>query len=61
MKTKFKGCDPSPLSWNEGGRPSSKDIVKHHKAANIKSLGYTNFTSERASKVGIKGKGQKGI
>lgn len=58
IKTKFKGADTSPLSWTGTGRPTSKDIVAHHKAANIKNLGYTNFTSDRPSKPSIKGKGQ---
>ena len=62
IKTKFKGCGHTPLSnsmsGNPCGRPTSKDIVSHHKAANIKNLGYTNFASDRPSKPAIKGKGQ---
>lgn len=61
IKTKFKGANPSPLSWSDGGRPTSKDIVKHHKAANIKDLGYTNFTTDRPGKQAVKGKGQGSI
>lgn len=63
MKTKFKGCGHKPLSSSmsasstgRAGRPSSRDIVRHHKAANIKSLGYTNFATDRPGKVRIKGK-----
>ena len=59
MKTKFQGANPSPLSWNEGGRPTSKDVVQHHKAANIKDLGYTNFSTDKPGKVSIKGKARQ--
>jgi hypothetical protein len=58
IKTKFKGANPTHLEWGNG-RPTSKDIVKHHKAANIKGLGYTNFTSDRPSKPTIKGKAKQ--
>lgn len=59
IKSNFPKANPSSLSWNEGGRPTSQDIVKHHKAANIKNLGYTNFTSDRPGKVSIKGKAKQ--
>ena len=61
IKTVVKGCNPSSLSWNENGRPTSQDIVKFHKASNIKNLGYTNFTKDRPGKQAIKGKGQGSI
>ena len=58
MKTTFKKADTSPLSWNEGGRPTSKDIVKHHKMYHVKDLGYSNFTTDRPGKQSVTGKGQ---
>ena len=59
---KIKGAslstDTSSLSWGSG-RPTSRDAIKGHKASNIKNLGYSNFTSDRPTKVSLKGKGQK--
>ena len=63
IKSVVNGAGHSPLrnsmSGNPAGRPTSQDIVKFHKAANIKDLGYTNFTTDRPVKVSIKGKAKQ--
>ena len=62
IKTVVSGIErkslDNPMSSGMCGHPISKDIVKNHKAANIKSLGYTHFGKGGHSKVSIKS-GQK--
>lgn len=62
IKTTFKGANSTPLknamASRVAGRPTSKSIVRAHKAATIKTLGYTNFSFGRPNKVSISG-GQK--
>jgi hypothetical protein len=56
--TKFKGVSTSAMSWNSGGRPSKRDMVKNP-PRQPSQLGKETWESSRPSKVAIEGKGQK--
>lgn len=58
MKSNFKGVATSPLTWNTGGRPSKRDIVKNP-ARQPSNLGQSTWESKRPGKAPISGKGMK--
>jgi hypothetical protein len=59
IKTKVQGTSGKKLSSSfsgmVAGRPTSKDIVSHHKAANIKNIGYTKFGHGTSKGPEVKG------
>lgn len=57
IKNKQVACDTSPLSWNEKGRPSQRDMVKNA-PKQIERFGYSTWEGSRPGKQSIKGRGQ---
>jgi hypothetical protein len=58
IKTVVEGLSTSPVSWNTGGRPSKRDIVKNP-PRQISQLGSSTWESNVPGKAPITGKGQK--